>query len=258
MLRCVALVRTDVSEEPSASFIRVTRVGELGTTLAATSYRFTLRRNPKDTILHIRRLENLKSYIIMLCRVVFTEAHVPNNLESNPLLFCSFWGLKHQLLIRIAVKVHILEKLWSRCICHRNNTIQFITVLRFFWENGKTLSSVLEIILSWVQWLSSVTRHTLWLLPCVSAPVKRCLHQLQKIAAALWFPFSTAHRRISRLNFALYDSHLYFWCPSSITTVHDKFRQAALMWRSLFEIRLHKLVDVGPLHGTGMTHRPQT
>jgi hypothetical protein len=33
MLRRVALVRTDVSEEPSASFIRVTRVGELGTTV---------------------------------------------------------------------------------------------------------------------------------------------------------------------------------------------------------------------------------
>jgi hypothetical protein len=32
MLRRVALVRTDVSEELSASFIRMTRVGELGTT----------------------------------------------------------------------------------------------------------------------------------------------------------------------------------------------------------------------------------
>jgi hypothetical protein len=41
MLRRVALVRTDVSEEPSASFIRVTRIGELGTTLAATSNRRT-------------------------------------------------------------------------------------------------------------------------------------------------------------------------------------------------------------------------
>jgi hypothetical protein len=39
MLRCVALVRTDVSEEPSTSFIRVTRISELGTTLAATSNR---------------------------------------------------------------------------------------------------------------------------------------------------------------------------------------------------------------------------
>jgi hypothetical protein len=37
MLRCVALVRTDVSEKLSASFIRVTRIGELGTTLAVTS-----------------------------------------------------------------------------------------------------------------------------------------------------------------------------------------------------------------------------
>jgi hypothetical protein len=31
MLRRVALVRTEVSEETSASFIRVTRIGELGT-----------------------------------------------------------------------------------------------------------------------------------------------------------------------------------------------------------------------------------
>jgi hypothetical protein len=36
MLRRVALVRTDVSEEPSAS-IKVTRIRELGTTLTATS-----------------------------------------------------------------------------------------------------------------------------------------------------------------------------------------------------------------------------
>jgi hypothetical protein len=43
MLRRVALVRTDVSEEPSASFIRVTRIGELGTTLAVTSNRHTLQ-----------------------------------------------------------------------------------------------------------------------------------------------------------------------------------------------------------------------
>jgi hypothetical protein len=36
MLRRVTLVRTDVSEELSASFIRVTRIGELGTTLAVS------------------------------------------------------------------------------------------------------------------------------------------------------------------------------------------------------------------------------
>jgi hypothetical protein len=69
----VALVRTDVSAEPSASFIRVTRIGELGTTLAVTSNRRTLRRNvvsykshmaSESAILHSHRRENLKSYII--------------------------------------------------------------------------------------------------------------------------------------------------------------------------------------------------
>jgi hypothetical protein len=39
MLRRVVLIRTDVSEELSASIIRVTRIGELGTTLAVTSNR---------------------------------------------------------------------------------------------------------------------------------------------------------------------------------------------------------------------------
>jgi hypothetical protein len=42
MLRRVTLVRTDASEELSASFIRVTRIGELETTLALTSNRRTL------------------------------------------------------------------------------------------------------------------------------------------------------------------------------------------------------------------------
>jgi hypothetical protein len=41
MLRLVALLRTDVSEKSSASFIRVTGISELGTTLAATGNRRT-------------------------------------------------------------------------------------------------------------------------------------------------------------------------------------------------------------------------
>jgi hypothetical protein len=75
MLRLVALVKTDVSEELSAPFIRVTRIGELGTTLAVTSNRRSLRRLlvtasiltratrrsiPEDAILHSHRSKNLK------------------------------------------------------------------------------------------------------------------------------------------------------------------------------------------------------
>jgi hypothetical protein len=56
MLRHVVLVRTDVSEEISASFIRVTTTGELGTTIAVIS------NIPEDTILHSHHRENLKSY----------------------------------------------------------------------------------------------------------------------------------------------------------------------------------------------------
>jgi hypothetical protein len=54
LLRRVALVRTDVLDELSVSFIRVTRIGQLGTTLAVTGNRRTLRRN---TLLpNVRRL----------------------------------------------------------------------------------------------------------------------------------------------------------------------------------------------------------
>jgi hypothetical protein len=69
MLRRVALVRIDVSEELSAYIIWVSRIGELGTTLAVTSNRCTLRRNstsrrniPEGGILHSHLREHLKFY----------------------------------------------------------------------------------------------------------------------------------------------------------------------------------------------------
>jgi hypothetical protein len=43
MLCLVAVVRTDVSKEGSASIIWVTRIGKLGTTLAVTSNQCTLQ-----------------------------------------------------------------------------------------------------------------------------------------------------------------------------------------------------------------------
>jgi hypothetical protein len=65
MLRRVTLVRTAVSEEPTASIIRVARIDEIGTTLAVTSNRSTLaatrRHIPEDCILHSYRREELKS-----------------------------------------------------------------------------------------------------------------------------------------------------------------------------------------------------
>jgi hypothetical protein len=45
MLRRVALVRTDISEELSASIVKATRICKLGATLVVTSNRRTLLRN---------------------------------------------------------------------------------------------------------------------------------------------------------------------------------------------------------------------
>jgi hypothetical protein len=50
MLRRVALVITYVSYELSVSFMRITRIGELGTTQALTSNRRTLRRNTNASV----------------------------------------------------------------------------------------------------------------------------------------------------------------------------------------------------------------
>jgi hypothetical protein len=56
MLRRVALVRTDVSEELSAPIIRVTRIGELGT-LAVTSQKTPLFRLSRFLIKFQKNLE---------------------------------------------------------------------------------------------------------------------------------------------------------------------------------------------------------
>jgi hypothetical protein len=81
LLRRVALVRTDVWEEPGASSIRVTKIGALGTTQAATSNRRTLRRNtkgsyiPEDGILYSHRRENLNSYLVTSVMVLSYACH---------------------------------------------------------------------------------------------------------------------------------------------------------------------------------------
>jgi hypothetical protein len=60
MLRRVALIKIDVSEEHIASIIRVTGIGEIGTMLAITGKRSMLRRN---TVLCICSIAFLRSVL---------------------------------------------------------------------------------------------------------------------------------------------------------------------------------------------------
>jgi hypothetical protein len=70
MLCHVALVRTDVSKELSASVIKVTRIRELGTTLTMTSNRCTLRRNTANVVPSLPILVILMMEVIMFFRNV--------------------------------------------------------------------------------------------------------------------------------------------------------------------------------------------
>jgi hypothetical protein len=70
MLRRVALVRADVSEERNASINRVTRIGELSFSKTSVLTRATWRNIPEDAILHSPRRENLKSYICIFCHCI--------------------------------------------------------------------------------------------------------------------------------------------------------------------------------------------
>jgi hypothetical protein len=126
MLRRVALVRTDVSKELSASFIRVTRIGDLGTTLAVTSNLRTLQRFFQEP--HGLTSQKTPFFIVTAVKA--------SNL-TNSALFVSFsflflllvsWDLDNAVDIatdyglediRVGVRISVsLRKFYSPCRPH--------------------------------------------------------------------------------------------------------------------------------------------
>jgi hypothetical protein len=78
MLRLVVHVRTDVSEELSVYFIRVTKIGELGTTLAVTSNRRKLRSNSS-----VRRLLGRASVVLSSSILVTLMKEALSSFETS-------------------------------------------------------------------------------------------------------------------------------------------------------------------------------
>jgi hypothetical protein len=122
MLRRMALVKTDVSEELTASIIRVTRFGELGTTLAVTINRCKLRRNTKYS------KYNTIQYKVFLRSV--RRLLVTANVPSSPILVTLMMealGSSETLVLTRATWRNIVEN----GILHshrRENFISYITL----------------------------------------------------------------------------------------------------------------------------------
>jgi hypothetical protein len=82
-----ALIGTDVSEELSASFIRVTRIGELGTTLAVTSNRRSGgmsrgRHGETHTAVNLRFIDRRISFLFQVAPHVSSRGSVIPVLDT--------------------------------------------------------------------------------------------------------------------------------------------------------------------------------
>jgi hypothetical protein len=146
MLRRVVLLRTDVSEELSASIIGVTRIGELGTTLAVTSNRRTLslsfsetwvltrdtRRNiPEDAILRVTTCYRLRrpgrldmyGYIVMAHAVTVSG---PSDAQSLLRTFAeSSFTLSH--LLHTPPSVFSPRLTFMTSVAHVNHRTHLLT-----------------------------------------------------------------------------------------------------------------------------------